>query len=506
MTIYHLGTKKKFNIHLMTFFISALILWGIPLNGFSYDLEKKVISMTLENGIRVLLLERHISPTVSFYIRHRVGAVDEENGKSGTAHLLEHMLFKGTKTIGAKNFKKEEKILKIIAKMGHLLDLEKMKGDHADKKRIDVLSSRLKELLHEHKRWIVGNEIERLYIENGATNMNASTGQDLTTYHVSLPSNKIELWARIEADRMSNPVFREFYSERNVVMEERKQRVDSDPGGKLFEQFLATAFIAHPYRHPILGWDSDISFLDMDVTEAFFKKYHAPNNTVIAVVGDIDPKKTLKIMKKYFGVIPRQNTAPDRITEEPPQGGERRIEVVSDANPQLIIGYHKPNMPAIDDYVFDAIESILSKGRTSRLYKALVLEKGTAESIHAVNGIPGSRYPNIFAIFAKPRRPHTNAELETSIYAETDRLKRDHISEKEMEKIKNQLKADFVRELDSNTGLASSLSYYEAQTGDYRYMTNHISMIEKITPDDIMRVARIYLTSENRTVAQLVKK
>ncbi|MCX5854052.1 MAG: pitrilysin family protein [Deltaproteobacteria bacterium] len=498
--------KIKFKTISMILFISVLILFNFPPSVLSYDLEKKVILSTLENGMKVLMLERHMSPTVSFYIRHRVGSVDEENGKTGTAHLLEHLLFKGTKTVGTKNYEIEEKVLKQIARTGYLLDFEIMKGNQADRKQIELLKIQLDELNKEHKKWMVENEIDRIYTENGAVDINASTGRDLTTYHVSLPSNKIELWARIEADRMTNPVLREFYAERNVVKEERNQRVESDPGGKLFEQFLAAAFIAHPYRHPILGWSSDLNFINMDDTENFFKKYHAPDNTVIAVVGDIAPVKTLEIIKKYFGPIPRQNITRTHVTEEPLQTGERRIEVIFDATPHIVIGYHKPNMPAFDDYVFDVMEAILSKGRTSRLYKALVRDKGLAETVQTVNGMPGSRYPNLFVLYAIPRPPRTNAELEAAIYSEIDRLKTEPVSEKELEKIKNQLKADFIRGLDSNAGLASTLSYFETQAGDYRYFIHHINVIEKITSEDIIRVARRYLTSDNRTVACLVKK
>ena len=503
---YTIVIKKKFETLSLIVFAVVLFIFVAPPSASSYDLEKKVLSFTLENGLRVLMLVRHMSPTVSFYIRHRVGAVDEENGKSGIAHLLEHMLFKGTKTIGTKNFMEEEKILRKIAETGYLFDLEMLKGEKADKNLIALLTRQLEELIREHKKWIVENEMDRIYTENGAADMNASTGQDLTTYHVSLPSNKIELWARIESDRMKNPVFREFYSERNVVLEERKQRIESDPRGKLFEHFFATAFIAHPYRRPIIGWPSDIRFLNMDDTELFFRTYHAPNNTVIAVVGDVDPASTLDTIKKYFGPIPRQNVALRHITEEPLQAGEKRIEVSLDANPQMVIGYHKPNMPAFDDYVFDVIESILSRGRTSRFYKILVSEKGVADSIQTVNGMPGSRFPNLFTIYGAPRHPHTNADLETLIYSEIERLKTEPVSEKELEKIKNQLKADFIRSLDSNSGLTSTLSYFEALLGNYRYITNHIHVIEKITSEDIIRVARKYLTSDNRTVALLVKK
>jgi predicted Zn-dependent peptidase len=490
----------------MRIIASAFLIIIMPSLGFSYDMGNRVLSYELKNGLKILMVERHLSPTVSFYIRYCVGAVDEIDGRTGTAHLLEHMLFKGTKTIGTKNFTEEQKILKLIADTGKTLDLEKMKGKNANKKLVQALSARMEVLQTKHKKWFVENEIDRLYVENGGDNVNASTGHDLTTYHVSLPSNKIELWARIEADRMTQPVFREFYSERNVVMEERKQRVESEPDGQLYEQFLATAFIAHPYRRPVLGWPSDMRSLSLEYTEAFFKRYHAPNNTVIAVVGDIDPATTLTVIKKYFGPIPSRHLDPTPITDEPPQKGERRVDIVSDANPQIVIGYHKPALPDFDDYVFDLIECILSKGRTSRFHKVLIEEMALAESVHAVNGLPGAKYDNLFAIFAKPRHPHTNAEIESAIYDEIEKLKIKPVTAKELEKVKNQIKADFIRSLNSNSGLANLLSYFEAVTGSYQYITEHVKVIERVTSEDIMRVANKYLAPENRTVVQLVGK
>ncbi|MDX9821694.1 MAG: pitrilysin family protein, partial [Syntrophales bacterium] len=270
-----------------------LLLRPLPLSGF--DLEERVQKHVLSNGLTVLLFERRQSPTVSLYIRYRAGAVDEPEGKTGMAHLLEHMMFKGTKTIGSKSFSQERPILDKIADTGRLLDAERREKGRADAARIETLTKRLEQLQQSHRRWTVSNEIDRLYTENGAADLNASTGQDLITYHVSLPANKIELWARIESDRMRNTVFREFFAERDVVMEERRQRSESDPGGKLYEQFIAAAFTAHPYRRPILGWPSDMRNLDMDTMAEFYRRTHAPNNTVIAVVGDVNAATAMKL-------------------------------------------------------------------------------------------------------------------------------------------------------------------------------------------------------------------
>lgn len=483
--------------------ISCITLASIA---YAYDLEKRVQKFTLRNGLTVLIVERHVSPTVSCYIRYRVGAVDEDSEHTGTAHFLEHMLFKGTKTIGTKNYKKEKEILNKLHAVINSLDAERIKGEKGNKRKLEELNHQRESLEQEARKFIVENEIDRLYTENGGAAMNASTGYDVTTYLVNLPSNKIELWARIESDRMTNPVFREFYPERNVVIEERRQSVEARPERKLMEQFLATAFLVHHYRRPILGWASDMPFLNIDYMKYFFKTYHAPNNTVIAIVGDVLSGNVMKIIKKYFGSIPPQKIPLTHLSEEPAQNGERRIELVSDANPQMVIGYHKPPLPSHDDYVFDAIDTILSHGRTSRLYRILVQEKGIAQSINTGNGFPAARYPNLFIISAAPRFPHTNKELETAIYEEIETLKNEPVSREELTKAKNQIKADFLRGLSSNSGIANMLSYFEVIAGDYRYITNQIKIIDTITAEDIRKTANKYLTPENRTVATLVQK
>jgi len=490
-----------------SFFLGLLFLFFLlPSPLFSYELAKKVQTFTLKNGLRLLILERHLSPTVSIYIRYRSGAVDEPDGKTGTAHLLEHMMFKGTQTIGTRNYVAEKKLLVRIEHVGTALDREKAKGKAAAPPSIARLTAELTALQKKQRELTLSNEIDRLYSENGAVGINASTGQDLTTYQVSIPANRIELWARIEADRMVNPVFREFYTERDVVMEERRQRSESDPSGKLLENYMAAAFISHPYRRPIVGWPSDMRNLDIASMTNFFRNTHAPNNTVIVMVGDIQPSSALKIVEKYFGRIPRHELVSPLLTEEPRQSGERRVEVIFDAEPQMILGYHKPPPPDFTDYVFDIIESILTKGRTSRLFKTLVQEKGLAKSIQAANGMPGSRYPDQFVIFATPRQPHTLVEMEQAIDVEIERLKREPVSEPELEKIKNQIRAEFIRGLDSNSGLAGMLSYYDALLGDYRYIAEYTATIDRITPDDIMQAAKIWLTPENRTVATLTRK
>jgi predicted Zn-dependent peptidase len=455
--------------------------------------------------MKVLLLERHQSPTLSLYIRFRVGASDENLGMTGTAHLLEHMLFKGTQTLGTKNYTEEEKILSRIDHWGMLLDAERGKGKKGDQAFIKQLEKTLGELQAEHKKWVVKDEIEWIYSQNGGMGFNAMTGMDTTTYVVHLPSNRLELWARIESDRILNPVLREFYSERDVVMEERRRSIDSQPERKLVEHFLGTAFLAHPYGRPVIGWPSDIQYLDKPTAEKFFHTFYSPLNTVLTVVGDLNPGPALSVIKKYFEQIPVQNLPPPLRTIEPEQLGERRIQVVAEANPQLIIGFHKPNPPHLDDAVCDLVEGLLSSGRTSRFYSRLVEKEKIAAEVSSSNGFPGERYPNLFVIFAAPRHPHTAGELEKAVLQELDLLKSEPVPEQELKKVKNQIQTDFLRKLNSNSKLAYWLSYGQILFGDWRYITERLKSYEKVTADDVRRVAQKYFTPRNRTVATLVK-
>jgi predicted Zn-dependent peptidase len=288
-------------------------------------------------------------------------------------------------------------------------------------------------------------------------------------------------------------------------MEERRRSIDSQPERKLVEHFLATAFLAHPYGRPVVGWPSDVQYLDKRTTEQFFHTFYSPVNTVLAVVGDLNPDPALSLIKKYFERIPRQILPPPLRTVEPEQLGQRRIQVVADANPQLIIGFHKPNSPHPDDVVCEILESLLTSGRTSRLYKRLIEEEKIAAEVSSSNGFPGERYPNLFVIFATPRHPHPAEELEKGIGQELDRLKSEPVSEWELKKVKNQIQTDFLRKLNSNSKLAFWLSYGQSLFGDWRYITERLKSYERVTADDVRRVAQKYFTARNRTVATLVK-
>ena len=471
-------------------------------------LEGRVKTHVLKNGMTFLLMERHTSPTVAFYMRFHVGSVDEYNGINGTAHLLEHMLFKGTRTLGTKDYAKEKPLLDTIEQVGEELDDARLRaGDKAaTDTKVKDLAAKLKATQDEAHKVVLKDEIDEVYTKAGGVGFNASTNQDLTTYIISLPSNRLEMWARIESDRMLNPVLREYYSERDVIMEERRMRTDASPTGTLFEQFGCAAYTTHHYGVPVIGPMSEIKFLSKGKTEEFRKIYYAPNNTVAALVGDFDTEKLIPLLEKYFERIPPQTLPRPPSAVEPEQIGERRLVVEQDANPTLIAGWHKPNLPHRDDYVFDVISNLLTDGRSSRMYRRLVKDLQIAVSVDSFGSYPGSRFPNLFLVMATPRAPHTAEEVEKVIYEEIERLKNEPIDAKELEKCRNQMEASFVRALDSNEGLSSQLSSYQALIGDWRYIEQHPKVIRTIDAAEIQKVARKYLVASNRTVGILVKK
>ncbi len=486
-------------------FLPTLLFLLLAPPCFGAGLADKVREYTLKNGMKLLLVERHTSPTVSAWIRFKVGSVDERSDERGLAHLLEHMLFKGTKTLGTTDYAAEKPLLDEIEATAQLMMAEQAKREKGDEKRIAELKKELERLEAAAGKFVVKEEFSVIYSRNGGAGYNAFTSKDGTTYLINLPANKLELWAAIESDRMQNAVLREFYSERDVVTEERRRSVEAEPMGRLWETFQASEFTTHPYGQPTIGWMSDIKYLTRTRAEAFLHKYYAPNNAIVAIVGDIDPAATIAMVEKYFGAIPPKTPVGPVPADEPPQAGEKRIEIVGDAEPQLLVAFHKPTLPDQDDYVFDVIDMLLSEGRTSRLYKKLVVEQQLATEIGTFTA-PGSRCPNLFVIEATPRAPHTVKEVEEAIYREVERLKSEPVTDRELQQILNSLEYEEYRQMSSNGGLARNLNEYEAVAGTWRYLIEHRQKVAKVTPADVVRVAQKYLVEENRSVGFISKK
>ena len=464
------------------------------------EFESRMTKFTLDNGLKFLVLERHEAPVVSYHTYADVGAVDEVKGITGLAHLFEHMAFKGTKTIGTEDFEAEAKAMARIDEAFAAMKQERRKGEQADKARLEELQKQFEEAQAEAQKYLVHDEFEEVLTREGGAGFNAYTSQDATRYIVSLPSNKAELWMVMESERFLDPVLREFYKEKDVVMEERRLGIESQPQGRLMEEFLGIAYKAHPYGEMVIGHMSDLQTMTRAEAEAFFKKYYGPSNLVVAIVGDVKPEEIEKLAQRYFGRIP-SGPKPDPVeTVEPPQLGERRVVLEDRSQPIVYIGYHKPGINHPDDAVFDAITDIIGIGRTSRLYKSLVKEKKIAVVASGFQGFPGNKYAGLFLFYAVPAKGHTNQECEQAIYADIERLKTELVSAEELAKARTRSRASLIRQLASNRGLAAQLAFYEVITGDWRNLFTQLEQIDKVTAEDIQRVAKEYFTRKNRTV------
>jgi predicted Zn-dependent peptidase len=469
----------------------------------SAGLAERVQEHRFANGLTLLVVERHDAPTLAAYITLRVGSVDESSENRGVAHLLEHMLFKGTQTLGTKDYRREKPLLDAIEAAGAEYD-QLRRAPQLNARRSTELEAELKRLQEERRQYDVPQEVAELYAKNGGVGYNAFTSKDLTSYVIELPANKLELWAAIEADRMSHAVFRDFYTERQVVMEERRRSYDSNPDGLLYENLLATSFTLHPYRHPIIGWMSDIDHLSLEKTRAFHDRYYVPANTVIALVGDVDFATARELVERYFGSISAGLPAQPVVAVEPEQRGEKRAVISFDAEPRVMIAFHKPTLPSRDDYIFDLLNGLLGEGRTSRLYQSLVVKEQLASSLSTF-GAPGSRYANLFVISATPRAPHTSQEVEGAVYRELKRLAEEEVSAAELERVRNRLRVDFLRNLQQNSELAHMLTYYQSVAGDWRYLVRYDEELASITPAEIKEAVRRYFAPENRTVITLAR-
>jgi predicted Zn-dependent peptidase len=348
---------------------------------------------------------------------------------------------------------------------------------------------------------VVPNLYPTIIEENGGVGLNAFTALDSTEYFYNLPANRIELWFLLESQRFLHPVFREFYKERDVVMEERRMRVDSSPQGKLLEALTATAFEAHPYRRPPAGWASDIQSLRVRDAEQFYNTYYGPANITIGIVGDIDPKQARELAEKYFGRLPAGPLPPLVHTVEPPQEGPRQAQVESPAQPFEVIAYKRPDQYDKDDPVFDVISSILAGGRTGIIYKEMVRDKQISLAAGAESNHPGSKYPSLFLFYAFPSLGHTVQDNDKVLGELIERFKSEKPDAESLARVKTKTRASLIRRLDSNSGLAQLLTDYYVSYGDWRKLFTSIDDIDKVSAEDVQRVAREYFVTNNRTVA-----
>ncbi len=462
--------------------------------------EKRITVKKLANGLTVVIMERPEAPVFSFYTRVDAGSAQEVPGITGLAHMFEHMAFKGTHEIGTRNWPAEKVALEKVETAYAAYLRENLKEFGRDPKKVAELEKAWQEAVAAADEYVVPNQFPEIVENQGGAGLNASTDRDETTYYYSFPQNRLELWAYLESERFLEPVMREFYKERDVVFEERRMSVESSPQGRLLEQFLSAAYVAHPYGWPVLGWPSDLRAFSATDAINFFHKYYVPANMVVVVVGDVKAVQAMPIIEKYFGRIPARPVPPPLRVQEPPQQALRMVRIEDNSQPLYVEGYHRPGFRDPDDAVYDVLSDLLSKGRTSRLYRSLVRDKRIA--IAAQGGtFPGTKYPSLFFFFAAPSQGHTAAEMASPIHEEIEKLKTQDVSDEELQSIKTRAKADLIRGLGNNQGLAQQLGDYQALYGDWRALFRDIDEIEKVTKADIRRVANATFREDNRTVA-----
>lgn len=465
--------------------------------------EARTTVHQLKNGWTFVILERDVAPVFSFSTHANVGSVDEVPGITGIAHMFEHMAFKGTPNIGTKDYTAEKKALDEVEAAYQTYQRERL-SPQPDAKKVEQLLAVFKQKQEAAAAFVVKNEFGDILEREGGAGLNAGTGSDTTVYYYSLPANKFELFAYLESERFLHPVFREFYTERDVVQEERRLRTESNPIGRLIEQFVETAFTAHPYHHPTIGYMSDLQSITRTDAEEFFKKYYVPSNLVTAIVGAVKAKDIIPVLDKYFGRIPGGERPLELRTVEPPQTSERIVVIRDPSQPFYIEGYHKPGVKDRDQAIYDAIDDVLSNGRTSRLYRSLVRDKKLAVATQSFSSFPGLKYPNLWAVYAVPGRGITDEQVRDAIRAEIQRLQKEQVTDEEMARFKTRARADLLRSLDDNQGLANQLSTYQTIFGDWRELFRYLDKIDKVTKQDIQRVATATFKESNRTVAMIV--
>jgi len=412
-------------------------------------LKENVFETVLPNGLKVILLENHKAPLVTFQVWYRVGSRNEAWGKTGLSHMLEHMMFKGTEKIGPEEF-------------------------------------------------------SRIIQENGG-NDNAFTSHDYTAYFENLSADRVQVAIDLEADRMQNLVLREedFRTERMVVMEERRLRTEDNPQAVLIEQTMATAFEIHPYHWPIIGWMEDIARFTLEDLKTHYRTYYKPFNALLVVAGDFKKEELFPRIEKAFGSYPKGVAPNQEKDKDPTQIGERRILVKKEAQlPSLVMGYHVPNLREEDSYVLEVIATLLSGGKSSRLYQSLVREKRLVLSADADHSLI-SRDPNLFTLSADLLPGKEVAEVEKAFDQEIERLQRERVGDQELEKAKNQIEASFIFGQDSIFNQAMLLAHHEIAIS-WKAIDDYIPSIRKVTPEDIQRVAKKYLIQDNRTVGILI--
>ncbi len=504
-------TCRRKELFPLAFLLQAFLAASLPAQ------QVPVVEKQLTNGMRLLLVERHDEPSIAGGWVAHVGSSNERPGMTGIAHLFEHMMFKGTPTIGTRDYRKD---VEIIAEQERLRDqmrqeerqmrVEYRRGDIDDLLKPESQTPRYRELekqfdklIAEQRGILVKNEFDKIYTGQGGSGMNAFTTEDMTGYFINVPANKLELWMWMESERLWHPVFREFYAERDVVFEERRMRTESTPLGKFAEEFNAMFWESSPYSWPVVGWPSDIPAISKAQADEFYGTYYAPQNITLILVGDFQPGQAEALARKYFERIPRgPRTPPDVVTLEVKQVAEKRMDAEAETNPQADILWHTVPFGHRDSYALEILGQLLST-RTGRLYKGLVLGSKVATDVYANQG--SQKWAGYFNAGGEAREGHKPEEVEQGIYQNLEQLKKEEVPAEELQKVKNNFAAAEYRRLSANFPILMQLIRNDGE-GDWRQINEAGPKLQAVTAADVQRIANTYFTKENRTVAIYKRK
>jgi len=495
-------TFPWFSRGLLGLTLAALAIAGARAQDLK-SFEQRITTKVLPNGLTIVICERPEAPVFSYSTFIDAGDVNDPSGQSGLAHMFEHLAFKGTSEIGTTDYAAEKVALAKVEAANDAYEAEYLKAVGRDDKKVAELKQAFLDAQKDAHKYVVPNQFTDVAERNGAEGLNAFTALDETVYFWSMPENRLELWAWLESGRLSDTVPREFYKERDVVVEERRMRTDSNPIGRLVEQFLATAYVAHNYGRSGVGWPSEVSQISATEALAFHKKYYAGSNIVVAVVGDVKAAEAMPMLEKYFSKIPAGPKPEEMTTIEPKQFAEKTVVIREQTQPFFLEGYHRPDYRDPDDAVYDAISDIMSNGRVSRLYRSLVEQQQIAAVAQGFSPFPGDKYPGLFAFYAVPLPGHTPAEMRDAIHKEIDRIKTADVTDDELQMYKTRTRADLLRGLADNQGLANNLAQYQTRYGDWRELFKQLDKVDKVSKADIRRVANKVFVASNRTTAEI---
>lgn len=466
-------------------------------------LQERVKEIKLANGMTWLVVQRAEAPVFTGFVRVRVGGADEQPGATGLAHLFEHMAFKGTPQLGAKAWAAEQPLLLELQRKGDSLAVLQRQGK-AGTEEGKKLAAEVAALQKKHGPLFDENALARLYQVNGGVGLNATTDKDMTSYFVSLPKNRLELWLTVEAQRFAAPVLRDFYTERSVVQEERLRSIETNPAGAMYEELMQLAFVSSPYRWPTVGYQADLAAMTWAGAQAFFDTHYVASNAVGCVVGDVTVEALTPLLERTFGQLPLAARPAGPVFSEPPARAQRRSQLTFDAAPRLMLAFRKPAPPAREDVVFDVLQVLLGEGNTGRLQQRLVFKDRLAQGVGVFTG-PGIRLDNLFIISVTPLAGVKPEQVEAAIQDELNKLVTERVPDLELQKVRNRVTADFARSIESNAGLASALSRAQTLIGDWRYVLEQPRIVEQIDAAEVQAVATKYFTKENSLVVTLVR-